>query len=99
MADTKHTPGPWNVTGVMVDGEPHPEICIGVHTPHGPLTVAVALGGLEGQEANALVLAAAPELLAALQAVLPWAAELINDNHPAMKAAKAAIAKATGEQP
>lgn len=96
MADTKHTPGPWEVLGVLVDGDPHPEIVIGAKAAHRFLTVAVAIGGLETQQGNALLLAASPELKDALKGLIPYAAQWINDCHPAMKKAKAALAKAEG---
>ena len=47
----------------------------------------------EEADANGLLFAAAPELLEALKDVYALALPL--ENHPAMKAAKAAIAKAT----
>ena len=45
---------------------------------------------------KARIVAAAPELLEALKQVLPFSLEFINDNHPSMKLARAAIAKAEG---
>ena len=61
-----HTPGPW-VVGPWFDNDGQPEIIIEHMTPHGTLVPAVALGGLIGQEANARLIAAAPDLLAALE--------------------------------
>jgi len=62
-----HTPGPWAIGGVF-DNDGAPEIIIEHMTSRGNLVVAVALGGLQGQEANAKLIAAAPDLLEALQA-------------------------------
>lgn len=53
-------------------------------------------------EANARLIAAAPDLLAALEELLPIAARSIQgttDGEPILQAARAAIAKATGGQP
>ena len=49
---------------------------------------------LEGQEANARLIAAAPELLEALK----WAVDNPNDDAYWIEQARAAILKATGEQ-
>lgn len=63
---TKHTPGPWAI-GEM-DGEAY-----GINaTVNGhPVYIAETIGGLgaETDKANALLIAAAPDLLAALRAV------------------------------
>jgi hypothetical protein len=75
---TKHTPGPWIVTGNFIDCD----------TP--PCRIAVALASPE-MEANARLIAAAPELLEALKACEPWC----NDNR-AVVMAREAIAKAEG---
>lgn len=69
-------------------------------TPAGNLIVAVALGGLQGQDANAKLIAAAPELLQSLQAIVKSLADqddegLIEHAQP-MIDARAAIAKAIG---
>lgn len=58
-----HTAGPWSV-GPWFDNDGEPEIMIEHMTPRGNLVPAVALGGLTGQEANARLIAAAPDLLA-----------------------------------
>ena len=90
MTDTQHTPGPWFVTpdGTAVykkDGYGYrgDTICLFVGHPF--------------IDANARLIAAAPELLAALQAL----AALPNKHRPEemWDAARAAIAKATGGQP
>ena len=63
---SKHTPGPWQV-GMAFDNYGETEIAIEHMTPAGNLVVAVALGGLQGQDANARLIAAAPDLLEALK--------------------------------
>ena len=83
---TQHTPGPWelrrSVRGYwFIDHEQGGE--------------GYTLTKLDCNEADARLIAAAPDLLAALE-------ELLNalpsaTSHPAIKAARAAIAKATGE--
>lgn len=65
MSAGKHTPGPWQV-GSAFDNHGETEIAIEHMTPAGNLVVAVALGGLHGQDANARLIAAAPDLLEAL---------------------------------
>ena len=62
----EHTPGPWEV-GSAFDNYGEIEIAIERMTHAGNLVVAVALGGLQGQDANAKLIAAAPDLLSVLQ--------------------------------
>ncbi|MBW4789160.1 hypothetical protein JQS35_11170 [Alcaligenes faecalis subsp. faecalis] len=92
----KHTPGPWRVGRHFTDDEGYREIAIEA-TVRGvecvPASVAlqfVNCGGM--QEANARLIAAAPELLEALT----WAADNPDDSAYWIKQARAAIAKATG---
>lgn len=95
--ETKHTPGPWAV-GPWFDNDGQPEIIIEHVTPHGNLVPAVALGGLVGQEANAHLIAAAPDLLAVARMVIDTYPLVSSAGNSAelIKAARAAIAKATG---
>ncbi|WP_288254055.1 hypothetical protein [uncultured Hydrogenophaga sp.] len=98
----QHTPGPWFVS------KKNPLRVI----ESGPRALTLASAGTTGRgvtldgaqceaEANARLIAAAPELLAALQEML---AVYGNDGHfhpparEAMRLASAAIAKATGSQ-
>ena len=84
---TQHTPAPWelrrSVRGYwFIDHEQGGE--------------GYTLTKLDCNEADARLIAAAPDLLAALE-------ELLNalpsaTTHPAIKAARAAIAKATGDE-
>ena len=92
--EQKHTPGPWQV-GPVFDNDGQPEIIIEHMTPRGNLVVAVAIGGLRGQVANARLLAAAPELLEALQFVMSAHGEQLDS---AFQQAQEAITKATGER-
>lgn len=87
-----HTPGPWEVTylddsGQRQVGAQHLEICTCWHH---------SVESIERQmEANARLIAAAPDLLAAL---IDWTAACDqNEEDAAFAAARAAIAKAFGE--
>lgn len=104
--NTKHTPGPWRIGDAG-------------HTVFGPRvsdvrdlqTVAKLVRGnktIDTWKANARLIAAAPELLAALERVVPWIGRMIADGgHMAgllpqdavgsLDRAEAAIAKAKGE--
>lgn len=97
MADTKHTPGPWIVTDEQIG-------CSVIRGADAPIEhngvnfnfrayVATTWGGFNN--ADARLIAAAPELLEALQMISngPHDAEAIADMLPAIRAA---IAKATG---
>lgn len=88
--ETKHTPGPWFVTGTglsrYVEGRVRP----------GVLQEVAWCGATEVQdqmEANARLIAAAPELLEALKAVISVADRATVE----FDMARAAIAKATGQ--
>lgn len=66
----KHTPGPWVSRGAVADftvwREPYMDEGFRVHKP---VAQALAVGGMtfDERKANALLIAAAPELLAALK--------------------------------
>ena len=103
-----HTPGPWFVAAqndglVIIDAPPSPAPYDGpIPKPHGPDVVATPNWRLAEHEANARLIAAAPDILAALIA--------LNDNIGAASLARnpfgkqlraqadAAIAKATGKE-
>lgn len=99
---TAHTPGPWEYDG-LTPAHNHPAIM----DPTGTIQLAHVLTGrnLEGKrvdefeaDANARLIAAAPELLAALRlflGLMDLAAPAIK-GEPEYKAARAAIAKAEG---
>ena len=86
-----HTPGPWKSDGMLILAR--------FDSSSGPFPVAQTAGfrGVEVDCANARLIAAAPELLAACWEALKWC----GDNHPAVElpieaALKAAIEKAEG---
>jgi hypothetical protein len=85
----KHTPGPWKVTqhdmGAFIR-------CPADYIIAGPVDTR------RGHEANARLIAAAPELLEALREFVEAFEGCYADGEPAMIKAKAAIAKATGEK-
>lgn len=95
-----HTPGPWKVIN-------HPRV---VHVSsqrsvgfggNGMSSVAWLTGGSLAQEANASLIAAAPDLLAALKAMVEWGplAESLDvaEFRVDVANARAAIAKAEGQ--
>lgn len=100
MADAKHTPGPWSYAPA-VPGANRSFYIAGNNAEHNrQVDIGTVQGGFNSCEANARLIAAAPDLLEALQG-------LVNDDdagvslaeqrerQPArMAAAKAAIAKA-----
>jgi hypothetical protein len=93
MTTTKHTPGPWSVDGEGIKA---------IVRDANMMIVAIRhrMPG-DAHEANARLIAAAPDLLAALNGFVINEQNL-NDEHFAgvqerlMKLARAAIAKATG---
>ena len=82
--EAKHTPGPWKATARRVTA---PET-------EGRLALDVQINGgnREDNKANARLIAAAPDLLVALQGVVRVADRKTDE----FDAARAAIAKATG---
>ena len=108
----KHTPGPWNVAtnpGGPENQPAFPSVRDNTGNPHGQDIVCMPLGNSETVKANARLIAAAPEMLEALQEAIPalvdmrdeaknagaWVSEGIAED--ALSAARAAVAKATGE--
>lgn len=98
---TKHTPGPWSI------GTPNAKEYgeVGVHGPgeYGFIICDLQADGYDEktQKANASLIAAAPDLLEALEGVTDMAADMIPSMGFAglalIEAARAAIAKARGE--
>ena len=88
--NTKHTPGPWHTR--VYHGE---AVRDGVAVYGDGITVVRDIWGrtLEQSAANAALIAAAPDMLAALE----WVAHTSDDCN-SRDAARAAIAKATGVQ-
>lgn len=92
MMKTAHTLGPW-----FTKREGFLTVYVEARLRAGVIQEVAACGpteaGPEQQEANARLIAAAPDLLAALQGVLRVADRATDE----FDAARAAIAKATGE--
>lgn len=99
MSETKHTSGPWR-TESEVDGRHHVVAIMADAAAEHPL-IAQALHGLgrvskETALANARLIAAAPELLAACQAAEANLSPMYSREHLVMKLLRDAIAKAEG---
>lgn len=92
MSGPKHDPGPWVVKQSDVFS------FVRIETAYG-LVIADLGGSAMEDEANARLLAAAPELLAQLQNMLSRFGGATDKETPAEKQARAAIAKATGAAP
>ena len=90
---SKHTPGPWIVDALRYGYDiSAPEARCLITTSSDPKMVWGAIG----READARLIAAAPELLEALESLL---AQVEQYGHkPECDAARAAIAKAKGEE-
>jgi hypothetical protein len=92
-----HTPGPWaahfNVPLATIPGHII-KTAYGAETPIASLWEGGGTKGKPTQIANARLIAAAPELLAALRELLA-----LNPHAIGAASARAAIAKATGETP
>lgn len=95
---SKHTPGPWALRKEWSDSEaalevwPSGEVC---KAPYKPSAICLVDECRDAAEANAQLIAAAPEMLAALK----WAARFINTeahDPQLMETVDAAIAKAEG---
>ena len=91
----KHTPGPWQS---FADDQGHDIIAEdGAHIAR--VEPVNSLNPAEEQDANGNLLAAAPDLLAALKALLHQCEYMgAPADHPDMAAATAAIAKAEGKE-
>jgi hypothetical protein len=96
----KHTPGPWKIA--FFEYEPNE---VFVQWPHG---YAAVHGSRAGREANARLIAVAPDLLAALNDLLPYTDDLCDagpegygwqslELEEVIGKARAAISKATGQ--
>lgn len=84
---TQHTPGPWTT-----DGKAETDT-LDIVSPLGRVAMLDCSHDLMLEDAR--LIAAAPDLLAALEGLLNALPSATT--HPAIKAARAAIAKATGE--
>lgn len=105
MSESKHTPGPWEI----VRTEPSSHGVGRFKIISGQWSVAETFCGINEEEANARLIAAAPDLLEACEASLNALVGIIEsdyqtrsnprpaDNDPAVVLLRAAIAKAKGE--
>jgi len=89
---SKHTPGPWYVGSKATVGPRSSD-------DDQSFGMVIPLADIYGDNrtANALLIAAAPELLAALQELLSESSDGIATSPLTRNKARAAIAKATGE--
>jgi hypothetical protein len=98
---TKHTPGPWRTTRKLgYSGHAAAEYYIYAENTNDGRSLAVAhikKSTVQPMEANARLIAAAPDLLAALQALLAVSSACSDEETEAVIYARAAIAKARGE--
>lgn len=85
---SKHTPGPWFVSGTAEDNV----LAVITDGKHGP----DALFPIKCEWSESYLIAAAPDLLEALEKVAK-ALERYDSGHPLIADANAAIAKAKGE--
>ena len=93
-AAASHTPGPWAIYSLTVSGE----TTVWVRCDSRVIADLVTDG--PSVEADARLIAAAPDLLAALKALHHQCDYMgAPADHPDMLAAAAAIAKATGREP
>lgn len=100
---SKHTPGPWYQVGawVEVEDDKTPDICTCNPADIGQDRLK---WDWETVKANAMLIAAAPDLLDALLAALPFVEDAADDEtykahrvHKVLKEIRNAIEKATGE--
>jgi len=92
MSETKFTPGRWQWVGIGDE--------IYVETEHTKYIASLKQYGYsseETQEANAHLIAAAPELYEALEKCAEVLQNFVGFSHPYIKEANAALAKARGE--
>lgn len=83
-------------SGIIIDGEEYAFIETGGANPE--IIAYVNIGSKQGED-NVRLISSAPELLAALESLMPlWARDDVTDTYnDEFKAAQAAIAKAKGE--
>lgn len=96
--NSTHTPGPWLANGPTVCAAPSDAAPTGYALAHILNPYVGAVGSADRVAANARLIAAAPDLLAALMRLMPMLENTYQVNgvlHPYLAAARAAIAKAT----
>ena len=96
MNNTKHTPGPWRIDGTYPTGFGGGELPYQAIDVGGCIDVHVAGNGKTYSGANARLIASAPELLEACEAISNCAKPGTLSFETARKMARAAIAKAEG---
>lgn len=97
MSAGTHTPGPWTLNTNLRTP------VVGIDCEDGgpllPIVETVSGYNVKQAEANACLIAAAPDLLLALEMLLDWHLSTVEDDgeeYSAVRDARAAIAKATG---
>lgn len=88
-----HTSGQWEVIG---DTRHKNQLLIGIRSGNAIDPICVVYGAGEERDANARLVAAAPELLAAAEAYIKVIDALLLPNDQLTTLMRAAIAKATG---
>ena len=98
MSANKHTPGPWSAGAAgSITAQTDASL------PMMDYQIALAISPVRGEkgqavrEANARLIAAAPELLEALQEMVSLVEMVIPFDGPQQRKARAAIAKAAGD--
>lgn len=89
---SKHTPGPWLAAGPTIWAPPNNAAPAGYALAHVLNPYSGAVGSADRVDANAALLAAAPELLEALKMALLWV------DGDTKNIVRAAIAKAEGRE-
>jgi hypothetical protein len=102
-----HTPGPWKVQALHVEGQEiilrtHGEMTIGAPEAYAVASVPLRHVSINGQLANARLIAAAPKMLEALKGILASFHESVTTaeslaEFPALQAVAQAIAQADGK--
>ena len=97
----KHTPGPWTVNPYCNDGAEVRSLAIVARCGAALTHSASDSQSIDAAEAraNARLIAAAPDLLAALERLFRWGSWPSEEHKQDMESARAAIAKATKEKP
>jgi hypothetical protein len=102
MDNAKHTPGPWRIVRTSdYTSDPEDTDIQSIEGANGDSVYFTDSGYYRPREADARLIAAAPDLLEALRGVLdhfdPYATPGYEENEQAYEAARDAIRKATGE--
>ena len=97
MNANKHTPGPWEAVGNLVRSPMVQPQGLSKGVQIAECRDAYFLSHTEESKANARLIAAAPELLEALQEMVSLVEMVIPFDGPQQRKARAAIAKATGD--